>query len=159
MNELVRLLPNLLKEFEDNQKVREAVVFSTWRHIAGVSLSEHAIPLRLSQKHLIVAVANERWEKYLRDLCGQMIFKLNSALGQAVVTYIDLQVDEEFVERERRKRRREQYDDDKLRELALDQVSPKLRAKADKIKDDDLRYQFLLAAGSCLVRKEKLKKM
>jgi hypothetical protein len=122
-------------------------------------LSEHAVPLRLSQKHLIVAVANERWEKYLRDLCGQMIFKLNSALGQAVVTYIDLQVDEEVVERERQKRRGQKYDEEKLRELALDQVSPQLRAKADKIKDDDLRYQFLLAAGSCLVRKEKLKKM
>jgi hypothetical protein len=158
MNELFRLLPNLLKEFEDNQKVREAVVFATWRHVAGESLAGHAVPLRLKQKHLTIAVANERWEKYLRDLSGQMIFKLNSALSQAAVTFIDFQVDEEFVKTEREKRRGKTYDEDELRELALEQVSPKLRAKADSIKDDELRYQFLLAAGSCLVRKERLKK-
>lgn len=159
MNELFRLLPNLLKEFEDNPKVREAVVFATWRHVAGESLAEHAVPLRLKQKHLTIAVANERWQKYLKDLSGQMIFKLNSALSQAVVTFIEFQVDEEFVQETREKRRGKTYDEEELRELALNQVSPKLRSKADSIKDDDLRYQFLLAAGSCLARKEKLKKI
>lgn len=158
MNELFRVLPNLLKEFEDNQKVREAVVFAAWRQIAGASLCEHAIPFRLSNKHLIIAVATERWEKYLKDLSGQMIFKLNSALGQAIVTFIDFQVNEEFVEAEREKRRGKTYDEAELREMALNQVTPKLRSKADSIKDDDLRYQFLLAAGSCLARKEKMKK-
>lgn len=158
MNEFFRLLPNLLKEFEDNQKVREAVVFAAWRNIAGESLSEHAIPFRLSNKHLMVAVATERWEKYLKDLSGQMIFKLNSALGQAVVTFIDFRVNDELVQAEREKRRGKIYDEAELREIALEQVTPKLRSKADSIKDDDLRYQFLLAAGSCLARKEKLKK-
>ena len=43
-------------------------------------------------------------------------------------------------------------------EAALNEVSPKMRHKADSIKDDNLRYQFLLAAGSCLVRKKKMKK-
>lgn len=158
MNELFRLLPNLLKEFEDNQKVREAVVFAAWRNIAGESLSEHAVPSRLYQKHLTVAVANERWVKYLKDLSGQMIFKLNSALSQAVVTFIDFQVNEELVVTEREKRRGKTFDEAELRELALNQVTPKLRSKANSIKDEDLRYQFLLAAGSCLARKEKMKK-
>lgn len=157
MNEFFRLLPNLLKEFEDNPKVREAVVFAGWRNIAGESLSEHAVPVRLDQKRLTIAVATERWEKYLRDLSGQMIFKLNSALGQAAVTFIDFEVNEEFVVAEREKRRGKSYNEDELREIALNQVTPKLRSQADSIKDDDLRYQFLLAAGSCLARKEKLK--
>ena len=43
-------------------------------------------------------------------------------------------------------------------EIALDEVSPKLRNSADAIKDDNLRYQFLLAAGSCLARKKILMK-
>jgi hypothetical protein len=159
MNELFRLLPNLLKEFEDNRKVREAVVFATWRHIAGETLAEHAVPFQLTNKHLTVAVATDRWQKYLKDLSGQMIFKLNSALGQAIVTFIDFQVNEDFVRAEQEKRRGKTFDEDELRELALNQVSPNLRSKADAIKDDDLRYQFLLAAGSCLARKEKLKKM
>lgn len=158
MNELFKLLPNLLNEHEDNPKVREAVVFATWRKIAGKSLCEHAVPLHLHQKHLTVAVATERWEKYLRDLCGQMIFKINSALGKAVVTFIDFKVNEEFVQADREKRRSKTFDEDELRELALNQVTTKLRSKADLIKDEDLRYQFLLAAGSCLARKERLKK-
>lgn len=157
MNELFRLLPNLLKQFDDNESVRQAVVFAAWRQIAGESLNEHAMPLRLSKKHLTIAVANERWVKYLKDLSGQMIFKINSALSHAAVTFIEFEVDEKYVKTEREKRRGKTFDEDELRELALNQVSPKLRSKADAIKDDDLRYQFLLAAGSCLVRKEKLK--
>ena len=84
MNEdLFRALPALLKEFDDNESLREAVVFAAWRQIAGESLREHAVPLRLYQKHLIVAVMSETWKKHLEHLSGQMIFKFNSALGTA----------------------------------------------------------------------------
>lgn len=158
MKELFRLLPGLLNEFEDNPKVREAVVFATWRKIAGDSLNEHAVPLRLSNKHLTIAVANERWTKYLKDLCGQMIFKINSTLSQSAVTFIDFEVDEEFVTAEREKRRGKFFDENELQRLALKQVTPKLRSKAEAIKDTDLRNQFILAAGSCLARKERFKK-
>ncbi len=158
MKELFRLLPNLLKEFEDNPKVREAVIFAAWRKIAGESLSEHAVPLRLSNKHLTVAVADERWAKYLKDLCGQMIFKLNSSLSQAAVTFIDFAIDEEFVTADREKRRGKTFDENELRQLALKQLTPKLKSKASAIKDTNLRDQFLLAAGSCLARKERLAK-
>ena len=46
---------------------------------------------------------------------------------------------------------------EELEEIALEEVTPKMRRAADAIKDDNLRYQFLLAAGSCLARKKKLK--
>jgi hypothetical protein len=32
-----------------------------------------------------------------------------------------------------------------------------MRHAADSIKDENLRYQFLLAAGSCLARKKNMK--
>lgn len=157
MDELFKLLPNLLNEHEDNPKVREAVIFAAWRKIAGKSLCDHAVPLNLNQKHLTVAVATERWEKYLKDLSGQMIFKINSVLRKAAVTFIDFRVNEEFVQAEREKRRGKTFDENELRKLALNQVTTKLRTKADAIKDDNLRDIFLLAAGSCLARKEKMK--
>lgn len=157
MNELFRALPALLKQFDENETVREAVTFAAWRKIAGESLSPHAIPLRLDQKHLTIAVSSEMWKKHLQNLSGQMIFKLNSVLGQAVVTFIEFRVDEKTVERERAKRRKTQLSDEELEEIALDEVTPKMRRSADAIKDDNLRYQFLLAAGSCLARKKKLK--
>ena len=157
MNELFRALPALLKEFDDNPTVREAVTFAAWRKIAGESLRQHAVPFQLVQKRLTVAVKSETWRKHLEHLSGQMIFKLNSALGSAVVTYIEFRIDEAAVEKENYKATGTTLTDEELEEIALDEVTPKMRRSADAIKDDNLRYQFLLAAGSCLARKKKLK--
>lgn len=158
MNELFRALPALLKEMGDNEPLREAVIFAAWRKIAGEGLKEKAVPFRLYQKHLVVAVESEMWKRHLESLSGQMIFKINSALGQAQVTFIEFRVDEESIREERAKHRKNLMDVEELREIALEKVTPKLRAAADAIKDDNLRYQFLLAAGSALAQKERLKK-
>jgi hypothetical protein len=158
MEDLVRALPALLKEFDENETVREAVVFAVWRRVAGESLREHAIPIRLFQKHLIIAVASDTWKKHLEHLSGQMIFKLNSALKQATVTFIEFRVDEETILQERARNKKSTLSDAELEEIALEEVTPNLRVSADAIKDDNLRYQFLLAAGSCLARKKKLVK-
>ena len=158
MEDLFRALPALLKEFEENESLREAVTFAAWRRIAGESLCEHAVPFRLYKKHLIIAVAHETWKRHLERLSGEMIFKINSVLGSAVVTFIEFRVDEKTLLQERRKNRKETISDEEQIEIALEEVSPKLRFSADKIKDDNLRYQFLLAAGSCLARKKNLGK-
>lgn len=158
MEDLFRALPKLLKEFENTEEVREAVVFAAWRRIAGESLSGHTIPFRLFKKHLIVAVADKTWKRHLETLSGQMIFKLNSVLGQAIVTFIEFRVEEAMLEAERAKHRKNLLTDEQLREIALNEVTPKLRHSADAITDDNLRYQFLLAAGSCLARKKNLQK-
>jgi hypothetical protein len=157
MNELFRTLPKLLKEMEDNEDVREAVTFAAWRKIAGESLSEHTVPFRLFNKHLVVAVRDNMWKRHLEQLSGQMIFKINSVLGQAIVTFIEFRIDEETVLKERKTSKEHKMSDEEFREIALEKVTPKLRHSADAIKDDNLRYQFLLAAGGCLARKEKLK--
>ncbi len=158
MEDLIRALPALLKEFDENEAVREAVVFAVWRKVAGESLRGHAVPLRLFQKHLIIAVTSATWKKHLESLSGQMIFKLNSSLQQAAVTFIEFRVDEQTVLQERAKHSKSDISDAEYEEIALDEVTPKLRHSADAIKDDNLRYQFLLAAGSCLARKKNMKK-
>ena len=70
MEDLFRALPALLKEFEENESLREAVTFAAWRRIAGESLCEHAVPFRLYKKHLIIAVAHETWKRHLERLSG-----------------------------------------------------------------------------------------
>ena len=159
MQDIFRALPKLLKEFEDTPEVREAVVFAAWRRIAGESLSEHTVPYRLFNKHLIIAVADKTWKRHLESLSGQMIFKLNSILGQPVVTFIEFRIEAATLEAERAKLHRQSLSDEELKEIALDAVSPQLRRSADAITDDNLRYQFLLAAGSCLARKQRLKEI
>ncbi|MDQ3130747.1 MAG: DUF721 domain-containing protein [Acidobacteriota bacterium] len=156
MDELFRALPALLKEFEDNQDVREAVIFAAWRKIAGETLRDRAVPHRLFKKHLVIAVMSDTWKKHLEHLSGQMIFKLNSILGSAVVTYIEFRVDEKSVLENRAKHQKSIVSNENIKENAMNEVTPKLRHSADAIKDDNLRYQFLLAAGSCLVRKKKM---
>ncbi|MDQ3323376.1 MAG: DUF721 domain-containing protein [Acidobacteriota bacterium] len=155
MEDLFRTLPKLLKEMGEHEEVREAVVFAAWRKIAGSSLQSHAVAFRLYNKHLMVAVTSETWKKHLEFLSGQMIFKINSVLGQAVVTFIEFRVDEETVLQERRKTQDSPMSDEELREIALDEVTPKMRRSADAIKDDNLRYQFLLAAGGALAHKKR----
>ncbi len=156
MEDLFRTLPKLLKEMNESEQVREAVVFAAWRKIAGESLQAHAVAFRLYGKHLMVAVTSETWKKHLEFLSGQMIFKINSVLGQAVVTFIEFRVDEATVLQERRKSATSTLSDEELREIALDEITPKLRGAADAIEDDNLRYQFLLAAGSALARKKRI---
>ncbi len=159
MEDLFRTLPKLLKELDDSDEVREAVIFAAWRRVAGKSLCEHSAPYRLIEKHLIVAVKDNMWKRHLeKELAGQMIFKLNSILGQPAVTYIEFRIDEATVLRETKRTRKTNMSDEELAEIALEEVSPKLRHHADSIKDENLRYQFLLAAGSCLAKKKRDKK-
>src|SRR3982750_2243836 len=97
MEHLFRALPAILSEAENNESVREAVVFAAWRRIAGDLLCEHTAPLELAEKKLTVAVINNMWKRHLEELSGQMLFQLNSALGSAAVTFIVFHIDEDFV--------------------------------------------------------------
>jgi hypothetical protein len=157
MNELFRTLPKLLKELNDNEDVREAIVFAAWKKIAGEALNEQTVAKRLAEKRLTIAVTGDMWKKHLESLSGQMIFKLNSMLGQAIVTFIEFQVDESLVKANRKRKAISIEENLIADESALKKISPKLRKAANAIEDETLRNQFLLAAGSCLVRQEHLK--
>ncbi len=150
-------MPKILREFGENPELREAFIFSVWRKIAGESLSEHTVPVKLFGKHLVIAVADKMWKRHLELLSDQMIFKLNSALEQEAVTFVEFRIDENRLALERGQKRKDLLDDEKYRETILKQLTPKLRRSAESIKDDNLRLQFLLAAGGCLARKERLK--
>lgn len=158
MEDLFRALPALLKEFDENETLLEAVIFAAWKRIAGKSLAEHAVPFRLFQKHLVIAVASLMWKRHLESLSGQMIFKLNSLLKQPAVTFIEFRIDEKTVLDAKSHRTKNNLTPEQFEEMALDEVSTNLRSSADAIQDDNLRYQFLLAAGSCLVRKKNMLK-
>lgn len=151
MLDLFRTLPALMNELEDSGELRSAMVFAAWRRIAGPSLAEHGIPTRFENARLVVSVSNRTWQMHLKDLAGQMLFKINAALGSPVVSYIEFEVDEAFV-RERAGTDRSEQDFGREAEKAL---TPNLLAAAEKIDDVELRKQFLLAAGKCLVRRDR----
>jgi hypothetical protein len=155
MLDLFRTLPGLLDDVEGSEAVREAIVFATWRRITDESLAAHVAPIHLEKKRFVVAIPSRMWQKQLENLSGEMIYKLNAALGTSFVTFIEFVIDEKAV-KDARSRTNADVDETKLRKLAEKEISPELRSSAEKIQDETLREQFLMAAGNCLVRQKRL---
>ena len=129
-----------------------------WRRVAGEGLRTQAVPFRLYRKTLIVAVADVTWQKQLEAMSGQLLFGVNSLLGQAVVTYIEFRIDPQTVRALRAAEGTAQkmlmLDPIEQERRAMRSVSGEISTAADAIHDADLRHRFLLAAGSCIDRRE-----
>jgi hypothetical protein len=152
MEDLIRALPEILRAAGDSEEVAEAAAIAAWRRAAGAGLCEHAAPFRLFRKVLTVAVVDATWQKQLEAMSGQLIFRVNSLLGQAMVTFIEFRIDPSTVERERARRYGAAVNREELARRALCSVGD-LREAASEIRDEDLRQKFLLAAGSCIARR------
>ncbi len=155
MDDLIRTLPKLLRAAGEGEEVVEAAAMAVWRRVAGEQLRGQAVPFRLYQKTLIVAVADTMWQKQLEAISGQLLFRLNSLLGQAMVTYIEFRVDQKTVLAARAALPSEPDQvEQKKQALATASASRQISVAAEAIHDDDLRHRFLLAAGSCINRRE-----
>jgi hypothetical protein len=156
MDDLIRALPKLLKAAGDSEEVAEAAAFVAWRRVAGEQLRGQAVPFRLHRKMLVVAVPDAGWQKQLEAVANQLLFRLNSVLGHAVVTYIEFRVDPKTVREERARLRVAEIDGDKQSRRALAHARA-LGDAAAAIKDEQLRRRFLLAAGSYMDAQERKK--
>jgi hypothetical protein len=154
MDDLIRTLPKLLRAAGEAEEVLEAAALVAWRRVAGEGLRTQAVPFRLYRKTLVVAVADATWQKQLEAMSGQLLFGLNSLLGQAVVTYIEFRIDPKTVRAERAATQMQTINPLEQERRALKSVSGEVSTAADAIHDDDLRRRFLLAAGSCIDRRE-----
>lgn len=145
MNQLVKSLPQVLRAAGTSAEVAEAAAIAAWKHAAGDGLKEHAVPLRLENRTLIVAVADRIWQKQLTSMRGQMLFRINSTLGQPLVSALDFVIDPKLV-----KPRVEQSEPD---ELLDNEVPLELWTAANAIHDKELRKSFLKTALLALKRK------
>ncbi|HKX84094.1 MAG TPA: DUF721 domain-containing protein [Pyrinomonadaceae bacterium] len=144
MQDLFRTLPALLSNVEGAEALREAMVFAAWKRIAGESLSERTVPLGLEGKRLSIAVVDKTWKRHLEDLSGQMLFKLNAAIRDRTVDFIEFVIDPMAIENAR----------PSIRQVEDAAVPEDLRAAAASIEDEVLREQFLGAAANCLARRQ-----
>jgi len=154
MDDLFRALPELLRAAGETEAVAEAAACVAWRRIAGAQLRGQAVPFRLYRKTLTVAVADATWQKQLEQISGQLLFRLNSVLGQPLVTYIEFRVYPQTVRIERARLRGHEVDRVVQQQRAL-HCARALNEAARAIKDETLRQQFLLAAGSYIDAQEK----
>jgi len=147
MDNLIKSLPKILQAAGDSPEVLEAACIAAWKHAAGVGLRDHAVPLRLNGKTLVVVVADATWQKQLQFLSSQLLFRLNSILGQPLVAFVDFRVNPTAVTNARPPQANRTD-----RELDLDTVPVELVTAAAGIEDTDLRRAFLGAAMSCINR-------
>ncbi len=151
MEDLFQSLPKLLRAAGESEEVLEAASFAAWRRVAGEALRGCAVPFRLYNRRLIVSVPDTTWRRQLEQVSPQLVFRLNSLLGQALVTYVEFRIDPKTVALERARRRRTQYDRLVEEENAMRRAG-ELDDAASAIHDDALRRRFLIAAGSCMNR-------
>ncbi len=148
MDELVKTFPSLLRVMGDSKEVAEAAAIAAWKHAAGEGLRNHALPLCLEGKTLVVTIADAVWQKQLGAMKGQMLFRINAILGQPLVSQIDLRIDPRMTQIRALPRPEKKED-------ALDNEVPlELWSAASAIKDKRLRQAFLKAALSSTKRLE-----
>ena len=146
MNQLIKSLPTVLKAAGNSAEVAEAAAIAAWKHAAGDGLKEHAIALKLENRTLTVAVADPIWQKQLTAMRGQLLYRVNTILGQPLVNAFNFVIDREHVKP--RVKQTEQ-------EEPLDNEVPlELWAAANTIHDKELRKNFLKTALLSLKRKK-----
>ena len=146
MNQLIKSLPQVLRAAGNSAEVAEAAAIAAWKHAAGDGLKEHAIALRLENRTLTVAVADPIWQRQLTSMRGQLLFRVNSILGQPLVSALDFVIDPKLV-----KPRVEPQKEDAL---ADNEVPLELWSAANAIHDKELRRNFLKTALLSLKRKK-----
>jgi len=145
MNQLIKSLPQVLRASGNSAEVAEAAAIAAWKHAAGEGLKEHAVALKLENRTLTVAVADPIWQKQLTSMRGQLLYRVNTILGQPLVSAFNFVID-----RERAKPRIEQPEQD---EPIDNEVPLELWSAANAIHDPELRKNFLKTALLSLKRK------
>ena len=145
MNQLIKSLPGVLRAAGDSAEVAEAAAIAAWKHAAGDGLKEHAVPVKLENRTLKVAVVDAIWQKQLYSMRGQLLFRVNSILGQPVVSAVEFEIDPKLFKTRARQ--------PKSPEQPLDNEVPlELWAAANAIHDKELRKSFLKTALLSLKR-------
>ena len=146
MNQLIKSLPTVLRAAGNSAEVAEAAAIAAWKHAAGDGLKEHAVALKLENRTLTVAVADPIWQKQLNSMRGQLLFRVNTILGQPLVSAFNFVIDPE---RARPRLEQPEQDDDPLD----NEVPLELWSAANTIHDKELRKSFLKTALLSLKRK------
>jgi len=146
VEELIKTLPTILRSIGDDPEVATAAAITAWKRAAGDGLRSHAVPVKLQDGTLVVAVADAVWQKQLRVMLKELIYKTNSLLGQPLVRQVELVVDARIVNQQPRSSGGRQ---------APAEVPTEISSAASVITDVKLREKFIRAATGTLARRER----
>src|SRR5690242_19094673 len=132
MDELIKSSPTVLRSIGSSQEVAEAAALVAWKHAVGEGLQNHAVATKLDAGTLIVEVRDASWQKQLRTMKEQLLFRVNSVLGQAIVKEIELRVNPKAVIVTHPKK-------NESRDIPDNEVPSDLLSAASAIQDKQLR--------------------
>ncbi|HEY8204983.1 MAG TPA: DUF721 domain-containing protein [Pyrinomonadaceae bacterium] len=144
------LLPKILERAGDNREMRETAAKIAWKRAAGEGLFPHALPLRLHEKTLIVAVADGVWQKQLKAMSAELVFRINKLLQDKVVESIEFRIDPLAL-------RRRASATHAQRRTTVPPLPANVVSSAAAIDDPELRERFMRAAENCIARRESIK--
>ena len=67
------------------RRLEEAQVHDVWEQVAGADLARHVTPVRLHGGVLVLRASSTVWATQVRYLAGDLIPRLNAALGQDLI--------------------------------------------------------------------------
>ena len=147
MNQLIKSLPQVLRASGNSAEVAQAAAIAAWKHAAGDGLKEHAVALKLENRTLTIAVADPIWQKQLTSMRGQLLFRVNSILGQPLVSAFNFIIDPKLTTAA-------VAPEDDEEEPLDNEVPLELWSAANTIHDKELRKSFLKTALLSLKRKK-----
>jgi len=145
MNQLIKSLPQVLKAAGSSAEVAQAAAIAAWKHTAGDGLKEHAVALKLENRMLTIAVADPIWQKQLTAMRGQLLYRINTILGQPLVSAFEFVIDPKLAKASVKPANEQ--------DNPLDNEVPlELWSAANAIHDKELRKSFLKTALLSLKR-------
>lgn len=149
MEQLFGALPAVLEQIDVDPSVRGVIVFAAWRRICGELIRARTAPIGFAGHRLVIGVEDKTWQRHLEDLSPQMVGRLNSALGDGSVRFIEFVIDASAVAAVRERTAAS----DEIDSAA--EIDPRLRSAAEAIGDPYLRESFLKTAAVYLARQRK----
>lgn len=87
---LAGLLDEVVRSRRWGDRLRGVTVFEHWEEVVGSELAQHCRPVRLTGGVLTVAASSPSWATQLRYLSGQLALNVNRALGEPMVTSVNV---------------------------------------------------------------------
>ena len=146
MIDVALLLPKILAGAGENADLDEIAAKIAWRRVSGEGLRDHALPSRLHEKTLTVAVADAVWQKQLQPMSAELIFRINKLLRRKVVERIEFRINPHSLNSLALQRRSAPRVSEPLPSTII--------SSAAGIGDPELRERFMRAAANCISRRD-----
>ncbi|HXF06052.1 MAG TPA: DUF721 domain-containing protein [Blastocatellia bacterium] len=147
MEEILDLLPTILRQIGYQEAVCEKAVCAAWNRIVGDVVSANAVPFRLYEGRLIVLTSDATWKKQLEAISPEILYKMNRLLGADIVKFIEYRIDPYYT-------RGQRHQELEIRFRRLDEIIRDLEPLVRDLADAELRAAFLRAASKCIERIE-----